>query len=141
MKYTWGQIAEMTGLDIPVTTLQSYRDRYIQFIQHTGKGRRRLYDMQAVDVLQTVAKMAGEGIATNYIREELQARYSPIVEMNPVTIPDPYMMMLESMRAEITEQKELIQSLNQKIDELLTTQRHQPDKVSWWDRWRNKKSP
>ena len=148
MKYTWKQIVTKTGLDIPMSTANTYRDKFICFMPHTGEGRRRLYAEQAVEVLLTVANMYRQGIASNLIQEALESKYAPIVEMgkdNNIVTASPHQQILEDIRVvfreEMESQNEKIAQLEQRISELLTTQLRHNDKVNWWDKWRNKKSP
>ncbi|MGI6169867.1 MAG: MerR family transcriptional regulator [Christensenellales bacterium] len=54
-------IADMSReLNIPESTLRSWRDRFQGFIPTTGTGRKKRYKPEAVDVLRSIAEMSAE---------------------------------------------------------------------------------
>jgi len=78
--YTLKKIAEKVG--IPESTIRYYRDRHKGFVPYIGKGRRRRYTQESLDILLRICAYADENLNAFDIEERLNAEYDRIVEVS-----------------------------------------------------------
>jgi DNA-binding transcriptional MerR regulator len=75
-------IAEIAKrLDQPESTIRSWRDKYDDFIPSAGDGRKRRYKDGALQVFQSIAVMAAEGLTARDIAERLSGSHTRVIEI------------------------------------------------------------
>jgi DNA-binding transcriptional MerR regulator len=115
MKLTFKEVAKEVGAN--TSTLAFQRDKFIEFIPHSGNGRNRLYSQEAIEVLKITSSMYADGKNYEEIREVLEGRYG--IQINEVV---PVSNTTTTPQVLINEIKEVFQSeitrLENKIDEL-----------------------
>jgi len=79
--YSVKQMAEVAG--IPESTIRYYRDRHKDFIPYTGKGRRRRYTEESLEILLRICGYADDNLNAIEIDERLNAEYDRIIEVKP----------------------------------------------------------
>ena len=67
-------------LEIPESTVRYYRDAFVTHIATVGRGRRRRYPQEAIDVLRAIKHGYGAGKS----REEIEAELSGVRVQQPV---------------------------------------------------------
>lgn len=60
-------------LELPESTIRSWRDRYAAFIPTVGSGRKRRYEPEALQIFGTIAELSATGSNTAEIAEHLAA--------------------------------------------------------------------
>lgn len=75
------RIAEKVG--IPESTIRYYRDRHKDFVPYIGKGRRRRYTEESLEILLRICGYAEENLNAIDIDERLDAEYDRIIEVSP----------------------------------------------------------
>jgi DNA-binding transcriptional MerR regulator len=139
-KMTLLTIAEISReLNIPESTLRSWRDRFDGFIPATGTGRKKRYKPEAVDVLRSIAEMSAEGLTANDIAERLSLSYQRVIDISDNSSSEPQQRnvaleaygiqsnlakitaMIEQMMLQQAEREKMQQEIDQlhkRIDEL-----------------------
>jgi len=82
------KISKLT--DVPVTTLQGWRDRFSEYMpSYKAEGKRwSVYDEQAIEVTRAIKRLVVKNKATHEIREELSKQFTPIYDGNKETDND-----------------------------------------------------
>lgn len=74
-------IAEISKrLELPESTIRSWRDRYAEFIPAVGTGRKRRYEPEAVEVFARIAALSDTYSSSRDVAEQLQASHSRYFE-------------------------------------------------------------
>jgi len=81
MTYTLKSVAKK--LKIPESTARFYRDRHEEFIPYIGRGRRRRYTDESLEILLRICASADKGMNAIEIDERLDAEYDRIIEVKP----------------------------------------------------------
>ena len=63
-------------LDVPESTLRYYRDRFEEFIPVVGKGRKRRYKKESIEIFKQIIKGYEEDLTTKQIRNNLLKKLS-----------------------------------------------------------------
>lgn len=75
-------IAEIAKrLNIPESTLRSWRDKFTDFIPTTGSGRKKRYKPEAVQVFKTIAELAAEQLTADDIAERLTIEFNRFIDI------------------------------------------------------------
>lgn len=76
--YTIKELAE--ELKVPESTLRYYRDRFEEFIPTVGKGRKRRYKKEAIDVFSLIINGYEHDLTFKQIKDELIKKLSNSVQ-------------------------------------------------------------
>ncbi|WP_461834558.1 helix-turn-helix domain-containing protein [Desulfothermus sp.] len=63
-------------LNVPESTLRYYRDRFEEFIPVVGKGRKRRYKKESIEIFKQIIKGYEEDLTTKQIRNNLLKKLS-----------------------------------------------------------------
>jgi len=63
-------------LNVPESTLRYYRDRFEEFIPVVGKGRKRRYKQESIEIFKQIIKGYEEDLTTKQIRNNLLKKLS-----------------------------------------------------------------
>ncbi|MBC8136105.1 MAG: MerR family transcriptional regulator [Fibrella sp.] len=117
---TLKEIAE--SLQAPESTVRLYRDEFAEFIPAIGEGRRRRYEIGAIETLKTIVERKKAGISGANIRQELARTCTPQEKRRAVTQEDRIaviLLALESQGSEIAMLRSEIGSLRNEIGRLV----------------------
>jgi DNA-binding transcriptional MerR regulator len=71
MQLTIAEIAKR--LEVPESTIRSWRDRYAAFIPSVGQGRKKRYEPEALEVFAKIAELSAAYPSTAEVTEQLAA--------------------------------------------------------------------
>ncbi|MFH1537668.1 MAG: MerR family transcriptional regulator [bacterium] len=94
-------------LDVPESNLRYYRDYISEFLPSKGRGRKRRYSSEALEIFRDVLEMVKEGIALDKIRIRL-------ANEKPIAYPKP-----EPQRPQAESATPIIEELASKLGEIL----------------------
>lgn len=105
---TLTQIAEKFGR--PESTIRGYRDRFIEYIPITGRGRSRRYPTEAAVVFEVIIRLKDAGYNDAQVVERLQQKYTKTIEVKTQVQKDMHDTIIEMQRnqAKLMQQFELM---------------------------------
>jgi DNA-binding transcriptional MerR regulator len=131
--YSIAEIARI--LKIPESTARYYRDRHRDFMDHTGRGRKKRYKKQALEAMRLICELADNNKNAVEIEEALDRKFNRNLEteeQTAVTTATQQQLKMFNVLDKIADQKDQIQELRQEVDELkkyITNNR-----LSWWQK-------
>jgi DNA-binding transcriptional MerR regulator len=124
--YTITQMSKL--LRIPESTIRFYRDKYSEYFHYTGKGKKKRYLPETLDVLRLICDQSGKSKNAEQIAEALQAQFikqidiaeSEAVETQPQKSQNSLQLFQTMTTAiiEIADQKKEIENLRNEVREL-----------------------
>jgi len=143
VKLTFKNVIDKVGA-VNASTLSFQRDKFIEFIPYTGKGRARRYGQEAVEVLTITSTMYASGKTYEEIREVLENKCGIptvgdlVVKDNTTTQLDIIAEIKGVFREEVARLEGKIDSLSRGNDEhdrlLMEHIREHQRKKKWWQR-------
>lgn len=77
--YSIAELAKITG--IPESTVRYYRNKYEEYFEYVGVGRKRRYKESAVDVLRTIAECSDRNLSKEQIQLRLNQEFAKYVDL------------------------------------------------------------
>ena len=69
-------IKEIAGiLEVPVSTLQYWKDQFIAWLPHRGEGRKRRYHRDSIPILEYIKECYANNMSTDDIKDYLAEKY------------------------------------------------------------------
>lgn len=117
MEYlTLKQLSQQAG--IPESTARYYRDKYSQFFQVRGDGRKRRYHPNTIDVLKFIAEQTQASQTQEQVDEGLSRKFTRVYDVsietqrnNATTQQDPQFDLAELMKSQLLSQDKLTQAI------------------------------
>jgi hypothetical protein len=134
MFYTWKDIVKKSGLKIPMSTSNNYRDEYLQYFEYEQTGRHPKYSERSVDVLIDIVKLIKQRKSQEEIKEVLESKYGAVAELIvqdqhscDTSITNQQAEFMEAMRNIF---KEEMQRLEGKLDDVLNDNKSHDEKLT-----------
>lgn len=77
--YSIAQISRIIG--IPESTCRYYRNHFSEYLPTTGKGRRKKYNSQAIDILRFIADHLRNGSSLTEVAELLKQKFPKFIDV------------------------------------------------------------
>jgi len=77
--YSIAELAKITG--IPESTVRYYRNKYEEYFEYVGVGRKRRYKGSAADVLRTIAECSDRNLSKEQIKSRLDQDFAKYIDI------------------------------------------------------------
>jgi DNA-binding transcriptional MerR regulator len=67
-------------LNVPESTVRSWRDRYADYIPYHGSGRKKRYTDEALSVFAVIAKLSAEGATATTVAERISTEFTRYID-------------------------------------------------------------
>jgi DNA-binding transcriptional MerR regulator len=134
MKKSLLTIAEIAKeLNMPESTVRYYRDRFINYIPFTGKGRGRRYRRETIDILRFIAEGFNRSLNAAEIEEGLSLMFARNVEVENETATTTAAAQQQPNLNEISVQVDMGEQFHELMNQVTTTMQlmaHQKEEIN-----------